>query len=220
MKGVPNSAIMSFPHSAICQLLLTTNVGTYWGTGFYIGDDKILSCGHNFLDNGEVTTRVRVMPGWSPTMPTFEVREFAVNGADLVHPRRAASGSSQHDLSVLRVPGFRAPNGATFTLANRSLGANEGIVVAGYGKVDVSVGGAQDSQPQRMDGALITQADTEMVYYPIQTVGGHSGSPVFNRGTVIGVHTGPRMLSGGGASSHENRGVLLDPEKIDWINSK
>jgi V8-like Glu-specific endopeptidase len=220
MKGVPNSAIMSFPHSAICQLLLTTNVGTYWGTGFYIGDDKILSCGHNFLDNGEVTTRVRVMPGSSPTTPTFEVREFAVNGADLVHPRWAASGSSQHDLSVLRVPGFRAPNGATFTLANRSLGANEGIVVAGYGKVDVSVGGAQDSQPQRMDGALITQADTEMVYYPIQTVGGHSGSPVFNRGTVIGVHTGPRMLSGGGASSHENRGVLLDPEKIDWINSK
>jgi N-acetylmuramoyl-L-alanine amidase/V8-like Glu-specific endopeptidase len=220
MKGVPDSAIMSFPHSAICQLYLTTNVGNYWGTGFYIGDEKILSCGHNFLDNGEVTTRVRVMPGSSPTMSTFEVREFTVNGADLVHPSWAASSSSQHDLSVLRVPGFRAPNGATFSLANRSLGANEGIVVAGYGKVDVGVGGPQDRQPQRMDGARISQADTEMVYYPIQTVGGHSGSPVFHRGTVIGVHTGPRMLSTGSASNHENRGVLLNPDKIDWINSR
>lgn len=222
MKGVPDAAILSFPHSAICQLRLFDAAGNEaFGTGAYIGEDKILSCGHNFMDSdGWVTARVRVEPGASPTASTFETRELAVTAADLVHPRWAASFDSTHDLSVLRVPGLRAPGGHVLSLANRSLGADEGIVVAGYGKVDASIGGPFETQPQRMDGSKISEATTEMVFYPIQTIGGHSGSPVFHRAMVIGVHTGPRILSSGGPSRHENRGVLLTPDKIDWIHSR
>src|SRR5262249_17436644 len=51
LKGVPDSVIRTFPHSAICQLRLYDASGSeFWGTGFYIGDEKILSCGHNFYD--------------------------------------------------------------------------------------------------------------------------------------------------------------------------
>src|ERR1041384_5258753 len=175
---------MSFPHSVICQLQLFSGTSYGWGTGFYIGPDKILSCGHNFMLGGRGTDPVRGVPGASPTMSTFEAREFPVVATDLVHPRWAATAPSgyaaadkAYDLSVLRVPGFLAPNGAYFTLTNRSLGANEGIVVAGYGKVDVATGGPYESQPQRMDGARIAEATTDLLDYPIQTAGGHSGSP-------------------------------------------
>jgi len=211
IKGVPDSALSIFPHSAICQLTLISDRGTYIGTGFYIGDDKILSCGHNFLLNGEVTTRVNVAPGWSPTMSIFDNRDFTVDGTAVVHPRWATGQDPAYDLSVFRVPGFPPPNGASFTLANRSLGANEGIVVCGYGKIDMM--GPSRSQPQRMDGALITEATADLLNYPIQTAEGNSGSPVFHGGTVIGVHTSMRDMA-------SNRGVLLNPGKIDWINSK
>lgn len=218
-KGVPDSALTSFPHAAICQLRLFDASGNLaYGTGFYIGNEVLLTCGHNFLDTagGWTTTRVEVQPGHSPIMSTLATKTFDVTAADVVHPNWRDTADSTHDLAVLRVPGLAATAG-TFTPTNRSLSASEGIVVCGYGKVD---GQDYESQGQRMDGAHIAEANTEMVYYPIQTVGGHSGSPVFSNATVIGVHTGPRQSSDGSVNPHQNRAVLLNPEKIDWINSK
>jgi N-acetyl-anhydromuramyl-L-alanine amidase AmpD len=49
-----------FPHSAICQLLMTAADGKrYKGTGFYIGADRILTCAHNLDGMSSVT----IMPG-------------------------------------------------------------------------------------------------------------------------------------------------------------
>jgi len=84
-------------------------------------------------------------------------------------------------------------------------------VVCGYGKIDMM--GPSRSQPQRMDGARITDATADLLNYPIQTAEGNSGSPVFHGGMVVGVHTSMRDMA-------SNRGVLLNPAKIDWINSK
>ena len=45
--GVPDTTF--FPHSAICRLEMVDARGNNAsGTGFYIGPDKILTCGHNF----------------------------------------------------------------------------------------------------------------------------------------------------------------------------
>ena len=220
-KGVPDEQLTYFPHAAICAFRLYSSTGgPAYGTGFYIGSEKILTCGHNFYDrddDGSIweTTRVEVMPGWNPTRQPFPTRSFNVTGRDLVHPDWRASWDNTKDLAVLRVPGLPAQRG-TFQLANRSLGSDEGIVVCGYGKVD---GQDYERQGQRMDGAHIAEADTEMVYYPIQTEGGHSGSPVFSGSTVIGVHTGPRLRPRR-ARRYQNRGVLLNPDKIDWINGR
>ncbi|MEA2588906.1 MAG: hypothetical protein QOH66_1833, partial [Actinomycetota bacterium] len=218
-KGVPAASLTSFPHAAICQLRLSDAAGRRaYGTGFYIGNETLLTCGHNFLDaaDGWETTSVEVQPGFSPVVSTLATQTFGVVARDVIHPRWRDTADATHDLAVVRVPGLPAAQG-TFTLANRSLGENEGIVVCGYGKVD---GSDYAAQGQRMDGAHIAQADTEMVYYPIQTVGGHSGSPVFSGSTVIGVHTGPRMAPAGGIDPHQNRAVLLNPGKIDWINQQ
>ncbi len=214
--GVPDGNLANFPHAAICQLRLFDGSGNLaYGTGFYIGSETLLTCGHNFTDgDGWRTARIEVQPGFSPRMSIFATRSFPVHAADVVHPRWRDAFDSTHDIAVLRVPGLPAQKGS-FTLANRSLGPNEGIVVCGYGKVD---GLPYEDQGQRMDGSHIVEADTEMVYYPIQTVGGHSGSPVFHGSTVIGVHTGPRQRAGGVVDTHQNRAVLVNPEKIDWIN--
>lgn len=214
-KGVPDGSLTNFPHAAICQLrLFEANGRRAYGTGFYIGPETLLTCGHNFMNNRPWRTiRVEVQPGHSPRLSTFATGTFSVHAADVVHPQWRDSYDPTHDLAVLRVPGLPAQRGI-FSLANRSLGPNEGIVVCGYGKVE---GQSPEEQGQRMDGAHIAEADAEMVYYPIQTVGGHSGSPVFHGSTVIGVHTGPRQ-PGGVTDTHQNRAVLINPEKIDWIN--
>jgi N-acetylmuramoyl-L-alanine amidase/V8-like Glu-specific endopeptidase len=214
--GVPDAVLRNFPHAAICQLKLYNAAGELaYGTGFYIGDEVLLTCGHNFLDSdGWTTTRVEVQPAYSPRASILPSQTFTLDGSTIVHPRWRASFDATHDLAVLRVPGLPATAGV-FRLANVSLAPDAGVVVCGYGKTD---GTPFEEQGQRMDGAHASEADFDMVYYPIQTIGGHSGSPVFHESMVIGVHTGPRIRSNA-IDAHQNRGVLLNPDKEDWIVS-
>ena len=215
--GVPDTMLTRFPHAAICQLKLHDARGNEaWGTGFYIADEVLLSCGHNFYDQNPdgsfwTTTRVEVQPGHSPRMSILPSKAFDVDHTQLVHPKWLAGFDANHDLSVLRVPGLPATAGA-FGLANVSLAQDQGIVVCGYGKVRGSV--PFEDQGQRLDGAHISKADFDLIYYPMMTKGGHSGSPVFHESMVIGVHTGNED------DMELNRAVLLTPDKEDWIVSK
>lgn len=216
--GVPDTTI--FPFSAICQLFLSDAAGNqYYGTGFYIGNDKILSCGHNFNEpsTGYNCTSVSVQPGHVPgrTPTVFPERTFSVNGRDLVHPNWRSGEQVGYDLSVLHVPGLPAPNGRYFALPNVCPVPQDYFVV-GYGKVD---GSPYDSQPMRCDGGPVISEDPDLINYAINTKGGNSGSPVFinnSSGLVIGVHTGPSILN----PSRSNRGVYIGPDKLDWINSR
>jgi N-acetylmuramoyl-L-alanine amidase len=215
MKGVPDGVLHTFPHAAICQLRLFNAAGDEaFGTGFYIADEVLLTCGHNFYDSTWTTTRVDVQPAYSPRVSVLPSASFTLDGTTVVHPKWLASQDPGHDLAVLRVPGLPASTGK-FSLANMSLAQESGIVVCGYGKVD---GTPYADQGQRMDGAHIGDSDFDLLYYPIQTIGGHSGSPVFHESMVIAVHTGPR-IRGGRIDDHHNRGVLLTPDKNDWISS-
>lgn len=214
--GVPDSVVTTFPHAAICQLRLYDDdhhggaVG--FGTGFYIADEVLLTCGHNFYDatDGWTTTRVTVEPAYSPRTSTFPTKTFSVTYPDVVHPKWAASNDDRFDLAVLKVPGLPSTRG-NFSLANMSLAQDVGIVVCGYGKVDPN-NAAEEGQ--RLDGAHIAEADFELVRYPMMTIHGHSGSPVFHGQMVIGVHTG--SVTG----KPLNRAVLLTPEKEEWVQAK
>lgn len=211
--GVPDSALQTFPHAAICQLKLHSTDGrTGYGTGFYIADEVLLTCGHNFRlpSRNWTTASVEVQPAFSPTSSILPTKSFTVNWQDLVHPRWRDHTDHNFDLAVLPVPGLPSTAG-NFNLANMSLAQSAGIVVCGYGKVD---GTPFESQGQRLDGAHISSVDFERVYYPMMTKGGHSGSPVFHGQMVIGVHTG------GMDDMELNRAVLLTPDKNDWIVSK
>lgn len=221
-KGVPDDVLRYFPHAAICQLRLydTNGRGPAYGTGFYIADEVLLTCGHNFHlpSRNWQTARVEVQPAYSPNMSVLPSKSFSVNAQSVVHPRWWSTQDRGFDLAVLRVPGLPATAGA-FSLPNISLEPSAHIVVCGYGKV---AGSDYDAQGQRMDGATITNVEAELAHYPIQTIGGHSGSPVFHETMVVAVHTGPRLTGPSidpelGRDPHENRGVLLTPDKVDWI---
>jgi N-acetylmuramoyl-L-alanine amidase/V8-like Glu-specific endopeptidase len=217
--GVPASAYPYFPHSAICELEMTTSQGTAFGTGFYIGSDKILTCGHNFKEGAATTSSVIVRPGKCPGVSLFPEATCPIpDWRAVVHPRWAASEDDDWDMAVFHIPNLLAPNGAYFSLPTQTPAASERIVVCGYGKFQ-GTGVAFADQGQYMDGATITNATQDQYHFAIQAIPGHSGSPVFWNDAAIAILTGPRML-GGAISDYENRGVLLSPQKLDWINSK
>lgn len=219
--GVPDTSF--FPFSAICKLQLTFPGASGGGTGFYIAPDLILSCGHNFLHavHGRATA-LTVRPGQSDA--TTWLDSFAVAPADWsVHPNWEASNASDwgFDLSVIRV-NRPPPNGQYFELINYSPAADEPIAVCGYSSSDV------DGARQHLDIDKVRQlsGNGEMVDYNLQTRPGASGSPIFahygshSDGSaapasipVMGVHTKP-------AGSTLNKGVLLNPDKIDWIRGR
>ena len=208
--GVPNEALPYFPHGAICQLELydVAGNGPAYGTGFYIADEVLLTVGHNFYlpSRGWQAGSVVVQPGYSPNQSIFPTERFSVNAQSIVHPNWWSRQDGGFDLAVLAVPGLPAQTGA-FSVANMSMQPSTQVVVSGYGKSDDA---PSASQPQRMDGATITRVDPEIAYYPIQTLPGHSGSPLFYESMVIGVHRA-------GFSEYENQATLLTPDKNDWI---
>jgi N-acetylmuramoyl-L-alanine amidase/V8-like Glu-specific endopeptidase len=218
--GVPSAAYAYFPHSAICELEMSLSDGnTAFGTGFFIGQNKLLTCGHNFKEGSVTATQVIVRPGKNPGQSLFPEITCAIpNWRTLVHPSWASSENDDWDMAVLSSPDLRAPNGRVFQLPNACPGPNERIVVCGYGKFQ-GTGVSFADQGQYMDGGSITSATADQYFFPIQAIPGHSGSPVFWNDMVVAILTGPR-LSGGTISDYENRGVMITPDKITWINSK
>lgn len=218
--GVPHDAYSYFPHSAICELELSgPSFSRGYGTGFFIGPNKILTCGHNFKLGSATTTQVIVRPGKSPVQSVWPERTFTVNWRDLVHPNWADTEDYDWDMAVLRTPGLDAPNGEYFALPNATPAQTERIVVCGYGKFQGDGSANDPEEGQYLDGGTITHATFEQYHFPIQAIPGHSGSPVFWNDMAIAILTGPRIL-GRRISDTENRGVRLTPEKNDWINSK
>lgn len=218
--GVPDTSF--FPFSAICRLKLTFPSGSYSGTGFYIGNGLILTCGHNLFDktpdgsSTESATAVTVRVGQQNA--TTWLDSFDVTSLDwTVHPTWVSSGATDRgfDLSVIRVT-HAPPGGNYFRMINYSPSPETPIAVCGYGGEDVD----SDRQHLDIDKVRGLSADLENFDYNLQTRKGNSGSPVFAHFTntsseipesipVMGVHVA-------GHSGTLNRGVLLTPDKIEW----
>jgi N-acetylmuramoyl-L-alanine amidase/V8-like Glu-specific endopeptidase len=223
--GVPTAAYSTFPHNAIAELEITlTNGRTAFATGFYVGPNKLLTNGHVFMFGSNRAASIRVRLGKQPGVAgttggtTFTIRAPASH----CHPRWAARNEAGFDIAVLRTPGVSPAQ--FFQLPNLCPSAEEDMVVCGYAKFTRDrVPLAQ--QGQYMDGDRITGTDGELCFFPIQSLPGGSGSPVFwpsHNGMVIAVFSGPRVaLTPSGPEMHprENRGVLLTPDKNAWIES-
>jgi V8-like Glu-specific endopeptidase len=224
--GVPMPAYQTFPHNAIAELEIRYDDGTGGvGTGFYIGPNKLLTNGHVFKNGAARATSVRVRLGkppgimWTTGGTTFPITAPLTN----CHPRWAASEEAGFDLGVLRTPGLSPTQ--FFPLPTMCPADNQNIVVCGYAKFTADPVPVMQ-QGQYMDGGRITSASAEEYYFPMQSLPGGSGSPVFwpsHNGTVVAVLSGPRVVIGpSGPEMHpsENRGVMLTPAKNTWINSR
>ena len=219
--GVPNTTL--FPHSAICQLLMTAPDGSgYIGTGFYIGANRILTCAHNLQGMSNVT----IVPGKNGTDKPFGESTVAASSWRLPSAY-TGDGNWDNDLAVIDNVPLAAPGGRWFGFLNATPSDQMPIVVCGYAKRSVTVPGltqAIDGDKQHLHGGYATgQSGSDVIEYPILTLKGNSGSPVYHLDTgsgqlqalICAVH-----VSGEPAASGLNRGCFITPRKIDWIEGR
>jgi V8-like Glu-specific endopeptidase len=214
----------SFPHSAICALTMIDPVGNvFGGTGFYIGQNRILTCAHNLA--GMVTAQI--VPGHNGD-GSAPFGQCTVNAASWrVAPAYTGSGDWPHDLAVIDNVPLAAPNGRWFEFLNATPSDRLPIVVCGYSAQSDAVPEltqAIDGEKQHLHGGYAaSQSDPEVIEYPILTLHGASGSPVYHiddssgdlKALVCAVH-----VTGQPAAKGLNRGCFITPNKIDWIEGR
>lgn len=219
--GVPDTSL--FPHSAICLLEMKDaggNVVSY-GTGFYIGSRRILTCAHNLQGKASVD----VVPACNDTREPFG--RFNVPASSWRLPARY-DGSGAYDLAVIDDVPQAAPGGRWFdTLEELNQSRPEGVVVCGYSRRSDRVPeltAAMNGRTQHLHAGYIAQLRGEVFDYPILTLHRASGSPVYYlaerdgglAACVVGVH-----ISGELAETQElNTGCRLTEAKIGWIEGR
>ncbi len=220
--GVPNTKI--FPHSAICALEMTDSAGNVWGgTGFYVGPNRILTCAHNLYKRVSVT----VIPGKNSAEEPFGRCTLAPSSWR-VAPRYTGSGNWDNDLAVIDNVPIAAPNGQYFEFLNATPSDQMQLVVCGYSGASDAVPeltNAIDGDKQHLHGGRGAQQpdNLEVIDYPLLTLHGASGSPVYQvtgdggalKAKVCAVH-----VTGQPAAQGMNRGCFLTPNKLDWIEGR
>ncbi|GAB3389078.1 N-acetylmuramoyl-L-alanine amidase [Lysobacter fragariae] len=224
--GVPNTTI--FPHSAICLLEMKNASGAVAsrGTGFYIGPNRILTCGHNLFDANY--TSVDVIPGKNGQgAGTEPFGRFNVPRSQWRIPTSYGGTNPAYDLAVIDNVPNSAPGGQWFdVLEELNQSRPEGVVVCGYSSRSPRVPeltAAIDGFKQHLHAGYIAALGPgdSTFDYPILTLKRASGSPVYyisnkggaNKAYIVGVHTG-------GATDDLNRGCRLTTAKIDWIEGR
>lgn len=221
--GVPNTTI--FPHSAICLLEMKDGSGGLArGTGFYIGPNRILTCGHNLYGQASVD----IIPGKNGQGGGTEpFGRCTVTSGSWRIPASYGGSNPAFDLAVIDNVPIAAPGNRWFdVLEELNQSRPEGVVVCGYSSRSTKVPeltAAIDGFKQHLHAGYIAALGPgdSTFDYPILSLKRASGSPVYyisdkdgtQKAYIVGVHTGS-------ATEDLNRGCRLTNAKIDWIEGR
>lgn len=222
--GIENRVLYTptnvFPNRAVCKLIVTypwTPAGKAWGgTGNLIGSRHVLTAGHvlHKAAEGGWAKTIRVIPGMDGNTWWY--------GSELLtwpnFKQRSVSGWSEdqdidYDYGLITLnTGF--PALGTFGLLYLSgddLDSTTAYILGYPGDKGNPMGRQQYGVP---GGGGITDYDSTLVYYAIDTSGGQSGAGVFRfwNGVraIFGVH-------GGQYDSDENRAARITKARHDQI---
>ncbi len=213
----------NFPNSAICRLaarfpLTPPDAPARVGTGSFIDARHVLTAGHVIFNaaEGGWATRIRVVPGLDGGTQWF--------GSELlVAPnfiRRSVTGWTEdqdidYDWGLLTLnTGFPQVGSFGLLYASDDTLDNTTAYLTGYpGDRGSPRGSQQFGVP---GGGKVTDYDSTLVYYAIDTSPGQSGSGVYTfwegKRAIIAVH-------GGQYDSDENRGARITKVRHDLIRA-
>jgi V8-like Glu-specific endopeptidase len=208
-----------FPNRAICRLIVTyplTPAGkAFAGTGSLIGDRHVLTAGHVLFNaaQGGWAQRIRVVPGMDGDTWWFDSEL-------LVWPnfrQRSVTGWSEdqdidYDYGLITLnTGFSLGSFGLLYASDSTLD-NTTAYITGYPAEKGTPAGTQ--QFGVPGGGGITDYDSTLVYYKIDTSKGQSGSGVYRfwegKRAIIAVH-------GGQYDGDENRGARITKDRYNRI---
>ncbi len=182
----------AFPFKAICQLTIRAKNGkSYLGTGWMVSPRVLITAGHNIFlhgDGGGWAQSITVTPGLNGTSAVFgsaQSSEFrSVIGW-------VNSRNQDADYGAIILPqnaGIRM-TGPFFQVAEATPNLLRGkyLNISGYP-------GDKGGKTQWFHARPVLRLTDRRIFYTIDTMGGHSGSPVYiclpngNR-TAVGIHT-------------------------------
>lgn len=209
----------AFPNRAICKLIVTyplTPMGkAFAGTGSLIGSRHVLTAGHVLFNaaQGGWTKTIRVVPGMDGNTWWF-------SSELLVWPnfkQRSVTGWSEdqdidYDYGLITLnTGFSLGSFGLLHASDDTLDSTTAYIT-GYPAEKGDPNGTQ--QFGVPGGGWITDYDSTLVYYAIDTSKGQSGSGVYrfwkDKRAIIAVH-------GGEYDSDENRGARITKARHDKI---
>jgi V8-like Glu-specific endopeptidase len=216
LAGVSPEAHGFYPHSSICKLIID---GGSQGTGFWIGNDRILTAGHCVSG----ASRILVAPGRARTSTIWEVESTDLRS----YPGYAPVTDT--DIGIIKLPaGHRLNELEAFQLENLNMCPVGGLVVCGYASlitgedatntgisgmsVDPDIQHLSSGDFELEDGSSLFRLHSNLTQ-------GTSGGPVFyvdgsNTVHVVGIAVGARY------DGRFNIGVNLDQPRLDWINAQ
>ena len=216
--GVPPSAHAFFPHSAICKLIFD---GGSQGTGFYIGGNKLLTCGH--CVSGVSSMEIR--PGQcGPSTP-----RSANVGSDALRLYPGYAATTGTDLGLVILPeGHPLTGSPAFALGELNECPSSGLIICGYASETETVDMEAAQMSFQVDPLVqhLSSGSFEldpgapgMLLVHANLARGTSGSPTFyvaSDGSTRAVGVAVSALG----SQTSNGVAALDQDKIAWINAQ
>ena len=208
-----------FPNRAVCRLLvrfpITASNLVYAGTGNMIGSRHVLTAAHVIYNPLE--------GGWASTIIVEAGRDGSgklVASESLVWPnfkQRSVTGYTEgldidYDYALITLnKGFSVGSFGLLYASDSTLDNTTAYLLGYAGERGSPPGSQQFGVPT---GGKITDYDSRLVYYSIDSSGGQSGSGVYRfwngKHAIIAVH-------GGQYDSDENRGARITKARHDQI---
>jgi endonuclease G len=188
--------------AAVCRLLVTLSGEQYYGTGFRIGPDLLLTNHHVLFDHDHGDAQATAVEAWFG----YE-RSFA--GLDMPHTvvmgdPTSIVGQKEHDWAVVRTAEAMPAEAPVIVLTgSKPVAVDDRVYIIQH------PGGA----PKKigMIHNVVRHVDEDVVQYLTDTEGGSSGSPVFNeQWQIVALHHQWTEAKEGGVTEIRNQGQRIE----------